>query len=337
MSAMTTRSAWLARRSRSSGSVVAITAPPDTSASATMKASTASSDPGRRRDSERQRAKRIRPSSCPARTPSRPSTGRTSMRSLRRPAKIAASARRPRTTSARTAATIAIGKSLARISATSARTRSRRAAGRAPSPKEPRCRGRASARSPSTGSAGSVPRIDESSGPIERFALNRPVLTLELGEPSVPRVLRGVRADGKQKPRRSGAPGRRVRKPSSVSAAVTGVRRTIIHLGRVSPRASSDVPGSSGGPPSNASLFRLAPDGVCRATGVTAGPVSSYLTLSPLPRSRGGAVVYSLWHFPRGHPHQALPGILPCGARTFLPRRASRRTAGDRPDRSGDC
>src|SRR5688572_8746853 len=26
-----------------------------------------------------------------------------------------------------------------------------------------------------------------------------------------------------------------------------------------------------------------------------------------------------LWHFPRGLPHRALPGILPCGARTFLP------------------
>jgi hypothetical protein len=25
-----------------------------------------------------------------------------------------------------------------------------------------------------------------------------------------------------------------------------------------------------------------------------------------------------LWHFPRGFPHRALPGILPCGARTFL-------------------
>jgi len=28
--------------------------------------------------------------------------------------------------------------------------------------------------------------------------------------------------------------------------------------------------------------------------------------------------VCSLWHSPRGHPHRALPGILPCGARTFL-------------------
>jgi len=26
-----------------------------------------------------------------------------------------------------------------------------------------------------------------------------------------------------------------------------------------------------------------------------------------------------LWHFPGGRPHRALPGILPCGARTFLP------------------
>ncbi len=26
-----------------------------------------------------------------------------------------------------------------------------------------------------------------------------------------------------------------------------------------------------------------------------------------------------LWHYPRSHLHRALPGILPCGARTFLP------------------
>jgi len=45
----------------------------------------------------------------------------------------------------------------------------------------------------------------------------------------------------------------------------------------------------------------------------------------------------SLWHCPRGHPHQALPGTLPCGARTFLSRtrprsspRANPRTASTR-------
>lgn len=53
---------------------------------------------------------------------------------------------------------------------------------------------------------------------------------------------------------------------------------------------------------------------------VTGDPVSSYLTLSPLPRGprTGGAAVCFLWHFPRGRPHQPLAGILPCGARTFL-------------------
>jgi hypothetical protein len=29
--------------------------------------------------------------------------------------------------------------------------------------------------------------------------------------------------------------------------------------------------------------------------------------------------VYFLWHFPSAHAAQALPGTLPCGARTFLP------------------
>ena len=46
------------------------------------------------------------------------------------------------------------------------------------------------------------------------------------------------------------------------------------------------LPGGSGGQPSNASLFHLAPNGVCHAIDVTADPVSSYLAFSPLPRSR---------------------------------------------------
>ena len=36
------------------------------------------------------------------------------------------------------------------------------------------------------------------------------------------------------------------------------------------------------------------------------------------PPHAAGRVDCSLWHFPRGHPHRELPGILPCGARTFL-------------------
>jgi len=50
--------------------------------------------------------------------------------------------------------------------------------------------------------------------------------------------------------------------------------------------------------------------------------VGSYPAVSPLPAglSRGERAVCSLWHSPRGHPHRALPGTLPFGARTFLPR-----------------
>ena len=72
------------------------------------------------------------------------------------------------------------------------------------------------------------------------------------------------------------------------------------------------------------SLFGLAPGGVCRATSVTGRPVRSYRTLSPLPvphREAGPSAVYSLLHFPSPYGARALPGTLPCGARTFLRRR----------------
>ncbi len=91
----------------------------------------------------------------------------------------------------------------------------------------------------------------------------------------------------------------------------------IINLGQQLPAASSDLPGSSGGPPSNAPLHGLAPDGVYLASPVTRGAVSSYLAFSPLPQDKPGAVCF-LWHFPWGHPRSPLATILPCGARTFL-------------------
>jgi len=64
----------------------------------------------------------------------------------------------------------------------------------------------------------------------------------------------------------------------------------IITLGRQLPAASSDLPGSSGGPPSNAPLCGLAPDGVCRASPVTRGTgelLPRLFTLTPR-RARGG-------------------------------------------------
>ena len=68
-----------------------------------------------------------------------------------------------------------------------------------------------------------------------------------------------------------------------------------------------------------ASLFGLAPGGVCRAADVATRAVRSYRTISPLPaplaRHLGGIF---LLHFPWAHAPQALPGTVPSGARTFL-------------------
>ena len=54
--------------------------------------------------------------------------------------------------------------------------------------------------------------------------------------------------------------------------------------------------------------------------------VSSYLTVSPLPAAaarrlraaRRPLAVFSLFHFPWTHAPRGLPGVLPCGVRTFL-------------------
>ncbi len=131
------------------------------------------------------------------------------------------------------------------------------------------------------------------------------------------------------------APGRRAHKPSSVPATVTGTRAAISHLGPPSPEASSDTTRKLG----RAALGRF-PIRSCSGWGLPCDrryrrpgellPHPFTLTARP----GGGAAVCSLWHFPRGRPHQALPGILPCGARTFLPRARLGGPAGDRSCRS---
>ena len=62
---------------------------------------------------------------------------------------------------------------------------------------------------------------------------------------------------------------------------------TAIPLGVPLPARSSGLPGSSASH-AHASLFGLAPDGVCRAGRVTTSAVSSYLAVSPLPALRLG-------------------------------------------------
>ena len=122
-----------------------------------------------------------------------------------------------------------------------------------------------------------------------------------------------------------------------VSRVLSGPRAdpwtwTVIPLGRTSPSASSGLPGSRvrapRAPAARAPRFGLAPGGVYRATDRyrPCGALLPHLfTLTCASRRRPSAVCF-LRHFPWALAPQALPGTLPCGARTFL--RAAR---GDRP------
>ena len=116
--------------------------------------------------------------------------------------------------------------------------------------------------------------------------------------------------------------------------------RTVIPLGVRSPARSSSLPAASrSGRAVPRRLFGLAPAGVYPATSVAGGAVRSYRTFSPLPDplARPSAVCF-LWHCPSRrrachharHHAQALPGGLPCGARTFLDR-TSEDPCRDRP------
>jgi hypothetical protein len=115
----------------------------------------------------------------------------------------------------------------------------------------------------------------------------------------------------------------------------TGSRsdRTAIHLRLPLPTASSGLPGSSGGPPSNASCLTLLRVGFAEPPESPRTLVGSYPTVSPLPDDRGRRAVCSLWHCPAGHPGSVLPTTLPFGARTFLGG-ASKRHRRDRPANS---
>ncbi len=111
--------------------------------------------------------------------------------------------------------------------------------------------------------------------------------------------------------------------------------RMIISLGRRLPAVSSDLPGSRNGPGQPASLgpdlsastsallpyLVLLPVGFTEPGRSPALLVSSYLTVSPLPRpprgGRGGLFSVALSLPVPGR--WALPTTAPCGVRTFLP------------------
>lgn len=117
-------------------------------------------------------------------------------------------------------------------------------------------------------------------------------------------------------------------KPGSVQPAGPKTRTdvTAIHLGRLLPDASRNLPGQRTWKPAwpgllraVLSLFGFAPGGVYHAAAVARGAVGSYPTLSPLPRTDPGRFAFC-----GTFPEVALAGRYPApcfpGARTFLPR-----------------
>ena len=97
---------------------------------------------------------------------------------------------------------------------------------------------------------------------------------------------------------------------------------TVIPLGAASPLRSSSLPGPDAGNVMR-SLFGLAPGGVCRA-GLLPGSRCA-LTAPFHPCHASGCLSAAgpfdgifLLHFPSARAAQALPGTVPCGARTFL-------------------
>ena len=108
---------------------------------------------------------------------------------------------------------------------------------------------------------------------------------------------------------------------------------TVIPLGAASPLRSSNLPGDTAGR-GIASLFGLAPGGVCRAGPL---PDSRCALTAPFHPCRPACAVLGgifLLHFPSARAAQALPGTVPCGARTFLGTLASDATVWPAPPRA---
>ena len=92
---------------------------------------------------------------------------------------------------------------------------------------------------------------------------------------------------------------------------------TVIPLGPASPQGSSNLPGGTAGR-GIASLFGLAPGGVCRAGLLPDSRCALTAPFHPYRLPEGNVGGIFLLHFPSACAAQALPGTLPYGARTFL-------------------
>ena len=132
----------------------------------------------------------------------------------------------------------------------------------------------------------------------------------------------GERRQGRsrRRPQRNLRKRRKSEKPEPAISRV--LSRAIIHLGRPSPAASSNLPGSPLGTGGAAvkprtPLFGLAPGGVYRAADCYQPRGALLPHLFTLTGLQSPAVCF-LWHFPWARALQALPGALSEGARTFL-------------------
>jgi len=96
-------------------------------------------------------------------------------------------------------------------------------------------------------------------------------------------------------------------KPGSVTARRERRAMTVIRLGAALPRRSSRLPADSASSVV-VRLFGVAPDGGCRVSPASACAEATRLC-GPVPRLHRPEAAYS---------GRALPGILLCGARTFL-------------------
>ena len=83
---------------------------------------------------------------------------------------------------------------------------------------------------------------------------------------------------------------------------VTPSRAMVIHLGIPLPATSSNQPGGTGGPPLTPPYLVLLLTGFTWHPTSPPDPVSSYLTLSPLPAEAGGLLSVALF-----------PGVTPAG------------------------
>ena len=92
---------------------------------------------------------------------------------------------------------------------------------------------------------------------------------------------------------------------------------TVILLGATSPWRSSNLPGPDAGRAMR-TLFGLAPGGVCRAGLLPDSRCALTAPFHPYRLPEGNVGGIFLLHFPSARAAQALPGTLPCGARTFL-------------------